>query len=190
MFNIRKTISAPPKADPPLLTAVAPTQPKLDDVEEPPSPARAPVMPAPRELPSPALRDAAAAADRVRSIPSVLSPSVVLEGTLACGCPLHIEGRITGSVEGPQISVGAAGRIAGEVRSPQFNLQGSFEGTANCDVVSIGAGAIASGTLACRSIKLSRGAVLEGSVIIGPPPAAPGAEPTAIASEVTPVAGG
>lgn len=96
--------------------------------------------------------------------PSVISQGITMEGNLHSAGSLHLEGTFIGSLECPELVVGADGAVDGEIRSQEMRLEGEASGSVRSGSVVMGPAAVFDGDLVCRSLSLAAGARLTGDV--------------------------
>lgn len=121
----------------------------------------------PSDLASPTKSAGTLSEEEGRTLPSVLSRGMTIEGEVRSTGPLVIEGRIEGSVDCDELSVGPTGQIEGVIRSLNLQIEGQFEGEATCSALEMGARANFTGTLVCKSLVLASGATVSGEVMVG-----------------------
>jgi cytoskeletal protein CcmA (bactofilin family) len=122
---------------------------------------------APAQYGSPRKDPVTAQDDDGKTLPSVLSRGMTIIGEVRSTGPLTIEGRIEGSVDCDDLSVGPTGRIEGEIRSVSLQIEGAFEGEAKCSALEMGPKASFKGNLTCKSMALAFGAIVSGDVKVG-----------------------
>jgi cytoskeletal protein CcmA (bactofilin family) len=96
---------------------------------------------------------------------SVLSEGLEIEGTLIAQGGLNVEGRITGTVQGAQIQIGAAGSLEGIVTCAQLTVKGRVEGTVTCDELQVAATGWVKGTIRYRTLMVTPGGRVEGELV-------------------------
>lgn len=125
------------------------------------------LSPTPASIPTLTTMAAHAPIPLARPNPSVISVDSLLEGRLRFAGPLHVDGSVEGSIEGPSVFIGASGRIDGGVQTEELRLDGQMQGEVWCESAALGPTARIDGHLVCTTLTLARGAVLEGRVSIG-----------------------
>ncbi|MBK1714820.1 bactofilin family protein [Rubrivivax gelatinosus] len=127
----------------------------------------APEIPNPAALP--VLDDAVRRKTRPEDIrPSVLGPGVLVRGYIGSPGPLHFQGDIEGTVEAPQVSLGAEGSIRGRLMCDRVTVDGYLEGELDCRELSAGSTARVDGHVRCENLVLALGAVINAEVKVGP----------------------
>lgn len=99
--------------------------------------------------------------------PSIISSGMEISGELRSNGPIHVEGRIEGSLESDEVLIGATGEVTGEVQASQLSVHGAFEGDGVCERLTIGPSASYRGSLDCESLELATGGILVGKVQVG-----------------------
>jgi len=99
--------------------------------------------------------------------PSIISSGMDVSGQLRSDGPIHVEGRIEGSLESDEVLIGATGEVTGEVQASQLSIHGAFEGDGVCERLTIGPSASYRGSLDCESLELATGGILVGKVRVG-----------------------
>ncbi|BAL96897.1 bactofilin family protein [Rubrivivax gelatinosus] len=100
--------------------------------------------------------------------PSVLGPGVLVRGYIGSPGPLHFQGDIEGTVEAPQVTLGAEGSIRGQMACDRATLDGHFDGRLQCRELNVGASARVDGQVRCDNLVLAMGALINAEVSIGP----------------------
>ncbi len=138
--------------------------------EERTPPARTPPV-APSQSDDEKVEVGVAAADsdkRGGAEPSIISYGVEISGRLRSDGPIHVEGRIEGSLESDEVSIGTTGVVMGEIHALQLSVHGELEGEGICEKLTMGPSASYRGSLDCESLELASGGILVGKVRVGP----------------------
>ena len=99
--------------------------------------------------------------------PSVLGPGGLVRGYIGSPGPLHFQGEIEGTVEAPQVTLGAEGAIRGKVTCDRASLDGRFDGRLDCRELNVGASARVDGRVRCDNLVLALGAQINAEVKVG-----------------------
>lgn len=100
--------------------------------------------------------------------PSVLGPGVLVRGYIGSPGPLHFQGDIEGTVEAPQVTLGAEGSIRGQMACDRASLDGHFDGRLDCRDLNVGASGRLDGQVRCDNLVLALGAQINAEVKVGP----------------------
>lgn len=93
---------------------------------------------------------------------SVLGPDVVIEGNVAAGVDLHLEGRVEGDVTCATLVQGPASVIRGSVTAETARLAGTIEGSVSVGELVIEASARVTGDVAYGKLTIEQGAEVDG----------------------------
>ena len=110
-------------------------------------------------LPSPKKKDLPAA---VPDAPSVIGPSVTIEGNLESAGEIHILGRVIGNVIASRVVVGVAGSLQGDVLTEDMQISGAFQGRAFAVNVTVAPSADIRGRIFHHKATVAKEARIEG----------------------------
>lgn len=98
---------------------------------------------------------------------SVISPGVLIKGSIQSPGPLHFQGEVEGEVTAPQVSLGPTAKMRGKLNCEELAIHGLMEGEVVCGELSMGQTARLEGSVRCRTLRLAVGAVVNGEVLVG-----------------------
>jgi cytoskeletal protein CcmA (bactofilin family) len=93
---------------------------------------------------------------------SFLGREVTINGNIAGGGDLHIDGEINGDVACATLVLGGEGRVNGNIHAQKATIAGAVEGTVNADTVIVERSGRVKGDLAYTSVSIETGAQVEG----------------------------
>jgi cytoskeletal protein CcmA (bactofilin family) len=94
----------------------------------------------------------------IKSVPSLVSKNVFIEGNIFEGGVMEVEGKIKGNVEANTLTIREAGEILGEVKCKIFNVKGLFHGNVTAEKINISDTAKVSGVLQYKFLSVDYGA--------------------------------
>jgi cytoskeletal protein CcmA (bactofilin family) len=94
--------------------------------------------------------------------PSIIGPSVIMEGALRSEGDFQIEGNINGDVQCSSLFITTTGKVSGEIFAERIVVQGVVCGTIHADEVVLLAGSRVDGTIWQRSLQIEIGARFTG----------------------------
>jgi cytoskeletal protein CcmA (bactofilin family) len=95
---------------------------------------------------------------------SLLASDLVIEGDVVSAGPVEVQGRVTGSLRSPEVTVAGTGRIEGHVSALDLTVLGSIEGSIEAALVSLGTGAVVQAEITHDRIAIEAGARVEGAL--------------------------
>jgi cytoskeletal protein CcmA (bactofilin family) len=138
----------------------------------PPKDMPAPMAPTPTpEPPAEAPRVQKSIAARVTALPpqevSVIGKSITITGDITGSEPLHVEGRVKGSIrfEGAYLNIGPEATVQSSITAREVVVRGSINGNVNVsERIDIRCGGSLSGDVTAHSVSIEEGAYFKGSI--------------------------
>ena len=96
-----------------------------------------------------------------KSMPSIISKNLSIEGTLQSSGMIEIEGKIKGNVSGGSIVIREDGVMSGEINAESVNIRGSFDGIIKAKNVNIFSKAKINGNIEYQSLSVEDGASID-----------------------------
>lgn len=94
--------------------------------------------------------------------PSIIGPTVTMEGALRSAGNIQIEGNIKGDVQCSSLLITASGKVCGEIFAERILIQGKFQGTIHANEVILSSGSRVDGTIWQKSLQVEIGARFTG----------------------------
>jgi len=95
---------------------------------------------------------------------TIISQGAVIKGDLELTAKLHIEGVVDGNIKSTnEVSIGKDGIIKGDLKASKLIVNGTFEGTAECDYIEIMKGGIIKGNITIKNITIENGGCFAGT---------------------------
>jgi cytoskeletal protein CcmA (bactofilin family) len=94
----------------------------------------------------------------IKTVPSLISKNVSVEGNIFEGGIIEVEGKIKGNVEANTLTVRETGEILGEIKCKIFNIKGLFNGGVIAEKINISDTAKVSGVLQYKFLSVDYGA--------------------------------
>ncbi|NPA54845.1 MAG: polymer-forming cytoskeletal family protein [Epsilonproteobacteria bacterium] len=95
---------------------------------------------------------------------TLISKGAMIKGELEFSAKLHVEGRVEGTIVSTnEISIGKEGSIKGTLKANKLTVNGSFEGTAECDTIEIVDGGEVRGEIIIKNIIIEKGGCFVGT---------------------------
>lgn len=99
-----------------------------------------------------------------QATPSVFAADMSVEGNVASGGDLYIDGVVVGDVRGRSVVIGESGRIEGELESESVTVHGKIHGTLRARDVALSSTAHIDGDLYHETLEIKRGASIAGQI--------------------------
>lgn len=96
---------------------------------------------------------------------SILAADVVIDGDLTTAGGLHLDGRIVGSVDVRELTIGDGGSVHGDIRADVLTVRGSVTGNLSARTIRLERGARVAGDVAYSSIGMEAGAQVQGRFV-------------------------
>jgi cytoskeletal protein CcmA (bactofilin family) len=93
---------------------------------------------------------------------SVLAQDIVVEGDVTSNGPIDVQGRVVGSLRGPDVTVAGSGRVEGSVVAHDLYVLGAVSGTISARNVQLAPSAVVQADIFHERISIETGAELEG----------------------------
>jgi cytoskeletal protein CcmA (bactofilin family) len=99
-----------------------------------------------------------------KTMPSIISRDMVVNGNLDTPGEVHVEGTIRGDVRCARLIIGASGSVEGHVFANIVRIHGSVRGEINAEEVFLLNGSSVSGDVVQNMLEIAPGAIFEGAV--------------------------
>ena len=96
------------------------------------------------------------------AVPSIISPNLVVNGTLSSAGEIQIDGRVDGNVQSVVLIVSKEAIIRGNVFAQNVTVRGTIEGNIHAKMVLLGATCHVQGEIVHQAFAVESGAVLDG----------------------------
>lgn len=97
-----------------------------------------------------------------KSVPTILSRDLRVEGEINSSGLIEIEGIIKGIIKGNSVILREAGFVEGTIIAESLNIRGKFEGTIKAKNINIANKAKVSGEIEYESLSVEDGASIDG----------------------------
>ncbi len=97
-----------------------------------------------------------------KSVPSIVSADLNMEGNLVSGGEIQVDGTVQGDIRCKVLIVGIKGQITGEVNAQTVRLHGAIKGTVRAKSVFLASTARMNGDVEHESLAIEPGAYMEG----------------------------
>jgi len=95
---------------------------------------------------------------------TIISKGAVIKGDLELSAKFHVEGVIEGNIVSTnEVSIGKDGVIKGDLKASKLIVNGTFEGTIDCDFIEIMNGGIVKGDIKIKNITIENGGCFAGT---------------------------
>ena len=101
-------------------------------------------------------------ADATKSVPSIVSADLSVEGDLVSNGEVQVDGTVNGDIRCKALIVGVKGSVVGEVVAQTVRLHGSVKGMVRAKSVFLASTARMSGDVEHESLAIEPGAFMEG----------------------------
>lgn len=98
----------------------------------------------------------------IKSMPSILSRDLTVEGEINSAGVLEIEGKVKGTIKGNLIIIREEGMVDGHIEADSINIRGKFKGDMKARNISIFKKAKVTGNIEYNSLSVEDGAYIEG----------------------------
>ncbi len=86
-----------------------------------------------------------------------------IKGDLSFECRLHVDGELEGDIKSTNmVVIGKRGKIKGDLKADKLVVNGSFEGSADCDRVEVLEGGVFIGDVASEELTIEAKAKFQG----------------------------
>ncbi|MBI3438443.1 MAG: polymer-forming cytoskeletal protein [Proteobacteria bacterium] len=99
-----------------------------------------------------------------RSMPTVVSASTEIKGSITTNDNVEIRGAVEGDVHAPGITVCQGGKVKGDLTADIISVQGHVEGRLQAQDVRLAAGANVAGEIVHGSLGIDTAAEFEGTI--------------------------
>lgn len=102
---------------------------------------------------------------------SMIGKSIVIKGEITASAPLHVYGRVEGSINAPEqrVTIAREGKAKANIRAREVVILGDVRGDLDGDRAEIRSSGSLTGKLAANRISIEEGAVLKGSIDVRGP---------------------
>jgi cytoskeletal protein CcmA (bactofilin family) len=100
-----------------------------------------------------------------RSMPSIISKNLNIEGTLQSSGVIEIEGQINGNISINSIVIRESGIVNGDVTTRSINIRGNFNGNIKTKNINISSKAKINGNIEYQSLSVEDGASIDAQFI-------------------------
>ena len=107
-------------------------------------------------------QDTRAGAPPVKSVPSIISADLALDGNLTSNGEIQVDGSVKGDIRCKDLIVGVKGSVTGEVVAQTVRMHGAIKGMVRAKSVFLASTARMSGDVEHESLAIEPGAFLEG----------------------------
>lgn len=107
-------------------------------------------------------QNAEAKAEVTKSVPSIVSADLSIEGNLVSSGEVQVDGNVHGDIRCKALIVGIKGQVIGEVNAQTVRLHGSVKGTVRAKSVFLASTARMAGDVEHESLAIEPGAHMEG----------------------------
>lgn len=98
----------------------------------------------------------------VKSVPSIISADLSVEGNLSSNGEIQIDGAVVGDISCKALIVGTKGSVTGEVTAQTVRMHGTIKGQVRAKSVFLASSAHMSGDIEHESLAIEPGAFMEG----------------------------
>jgi cytoskeletal protein CcmA (bactofilin family) len=96
------------------------------------------------------------------TVPSLIGPTVALNGVLCSDGDFHVEGSINGGIQCTNLVIADSGKVYGDVVADRVLVSGQFSGVLHANEVILAPGSRIEGTIWQRSLRIEAGAHFNG----------------------------
>ena len=96
-----------------------------------------------------------------KSIPSIISKNMTIEGTLKGSGIIEIEGKVIGNIDSTSVVIREGGTCDGEINAESINIRGNFNGNIKAKSINIFSKAKINGTIESQSLSVEDGASVD-----------------------------
>jgi cytoskeletal protein CcmA (bactofilin family) len=97
-----------------------------------------------------------------KSVPSIISADLVMEGNLESTGEIQVDGNVHGDIRCKALIVGIKGQVIGEVHAQTVRMHGAIKGTVRAKSVFLASTARMAGDVEHESLAIEPGAYMEG----------------------------
>jgi cytoskeletal protein CcmA (bactofilin family) len=119
--------------------------------------------PAADQTPTVPLPVAGAKRNRPHSAPTIISADMVINGTLASGGDVQIDGRVEGDVRSAGLVIGDKAEVHGEIHAEDVTIRGKVVGRIRARKVTLAASSHVEGDILHEAFAVEAGAFFEGN---------------------------
>jgi cytoskeletal protein CcmA (bactofilin family) len=101
-------------------------------------------------------------ADQTKSVPSIISADLAVEGHLTSAGEVQVDGTVNGDIRCKALIVGVKGSVVGEIIAQTVRMHGSVKGMIRAKSVFLASTARMSGDVEHESLAIEPGAYMEG----------------------------
>ena len=117
----------------------------------------------PTEMPAPLMPPAGAKRNRPNSAPTIISADMVINGTLASGGDVQIDGRVEGDVRSTGLVIGDKAEVHGEIHAEEITIRGKVVGRIRARRVTLASTSHVEGDILHEAFAVEAGAFFEGN---------------------------
>ncbi|TAL03894.1 MAG: polymer-forming cytoskeletal protein [Rhodospirillaceae bacterium] len=97
-----------------------------------------------------------------KSVPSIISADLTIEGNLVSSGEVQVDGNVHGDIRCKALIVGIKGQVTGEVNAQTVRMHGAVKGTVRAKSVFLASTARMAGDVEHESLAIEPGAYMEG----------------------------
>src|SRR5579871_2415480 len=97
-----------------------------------------------------------------KSVPSIISVDLMIEGNLESTGEIQVDGNVHGDIRCKALIVGIKGQVIGEVNAQTVRMHGAIKGTVRAKSVFLASTARMAGDVEHESLAIEPGAYMEG----------------------------
>lgn len=98
----------------------------------------------------------------VKSVPSIISIDLSVQGNLASNGEIQVDGKVEGDIKCKALIIGTKGSVSGEVSAQTVRIHGAIRGQVKAKSVFLASTAQMSGDIEHESLAIEPGAFMEG----------------------------